>query len=92
MRAGRANSRLNPLTEIIGLRLLSRLPSVNEVAVLRDYLWDHVQDVRVGDHVILHVGYALSKLDPEEAERTLEAMRTPGVLEETLAELEEGTA
>lgn len=30
-----------------------------------------VDDVAVGDHVILHVGYALSKLDPEEAERTL---------------------
>ncbi len=28
-------------------------------------------DVKVGDYVILHVGYALSKLDPEEAERTL---------------------
>ena len=27
--------------------------------------------VQVGDYVILHVGYALSKLDPEEAERTL---------------------
>lgn len=27
--------------------------------------------VEVGDYVILHVGYALSKLDPEEAERTL---------------------
>jgi len=30
-----------------------------------------LDDVRVGDYVILHVGYALSKLDPEEAERTL---------------------
>ena len=30
-----------------------------------------VDDVQVGDYVILHVGYALSKLDPEEAERTL---------------------
>jgi hydrogenase expression/formation protein HypC len=27
--------------------------------------------VQVGDYVILHVGYALSKLDPEEAEKTL---------------------
>jgi len=27
--------------------------------------------VRVGDYVILHVGYALAKLDPAEAERTL---------------------
>ena len=30
-----------------------------------------LSDVKVGDYVILHVGYALSKLDPEEAERTL---------------------
>ena len=30
-----------------------------------------VDGVQVGDYVILHVGYALTKLDPEEAERTL---------------------
>jgi len=30
-----------------------------------------VEDVAVGDYVILHVGYALNKLDPEEAARTL---------------------
>ncbi len=30
-----------------------------------------VEDVAVGDYVILHVGYALSKLDPDEAARTL---------------------
>jgi len=30
-----------------------------------------LDDVQVGDYVILHVGYALSKLDPEEAQRTL---------------------
>ena len=28
-------------------------------------------DVQVGDYVILHVGYALTRLDPEEAEKTL---------------------
>jgi hydrogenase expression/formation protein HypC len=27
--------------------------------------------VQVGDYVILHVGYALSRLDPEEAAKTL---------------------
>ena len=27
--------------------------------------------VRVGDYVILHVGYALARLDADEAERTL---------------------
>ena len=31
-------------------------------------------DVAVGDYVILHVGYALSRLDPAEAERTLAAI------------------
>ena len=30
-----------------------------------------VEDVQVGDYVIVHVGYALSKLDTEEAEATL---------------------
>lgn len=30
-----------------------------------------VEGVQVGDYVILHVGYALTRLDPEEAERTL---------------------
>ncbi|MGE5471929.1 MAG: HypC/HybG/HupF family hydrogenase formation chaperone [Bacteroidota bacterium] len=30
-----------------------------------------VDNVAVGDYVIVHVGYALNKLDPEEAARTL---------------------
>ena len=28
-------------------------------------------DLRVGEYVILHVGYALSRIDPDEAEKTL---------------------
>ena len=31
-----------------------------------------VDDVVVGDYVIVHVGYALNRLDPDEAARTLE--------------------
>lgn len=30
-----------------------------------------VDDVAVGDYVIVHVGFALNKLDPEEAAQTL---------------------
>ncbi len=30
-----------------------------------------LDDVAVGDYVIVHVGYALARLDPEEAQRTL---------------------
>ena len=38
-----------------------------------------VDDLQVGDYVVLHVGYALAKIDPEEAERTLEMLATAGV-------------
>jgi hydrogenase expression/formation protein HypC len=30
-----------------------------------------IEDAAVDDYVVVHVGYALSKLDPTEAERTL---------------------
>lgn len=42
-----------------------------------------VEDVRVGDYLLIHVGYALARLDPDEAERTLALMReaaVPGLL------------
>ena len=35
-----------------------------------------VDDVVVGDYVIIHVGYALSKLDQQEAEKTLKDFQT----------------
>jgi hydrogenase expression/formation protein HypC len=31
-----------------------------------------IEDVAIGDYVIVHVGFALSKLDPLEAAKTLE--------------------
>lgn len=38
-----------------------------------------VEDVAVGDYVILHVGYALNRLDPEEAEKTLKLLAEAGI-------------
>ena len=38
-----------------------------------------VDDVEVGDYIVLHVGYALARIDPEEAARTLEMLATAGV-------------
>ena len=40
-----------------------------------------VDDVRVGDYVIVHVGYALSKLDTEEAEKTLRLFKEMGEMQ-----------
>ena len=39
-----------------------------------------VDGVRVDDYVIVHVGYALSRLDAEEAERTLKLFEEMGAL------------
>jgi hydrogenase expression/formation protein HypC len=37
-----------------------------------------IEDLAVGDYVIIHVGYALAKIDPDEAMRTLELMQQLG--------------
>ncbi|MCG7932478.1 MAG: HypC/HybG/HupF family hydrogenase formation chaperone [Candidatus Thiodiazotropha lotti] len=38
-----------------------------------------VEDVTVGDFVLIHVGYALNKVSEEEAQRTLELFAQAGV-------------
>ena len=53
--------------------------------VLREIDITLVDDLKVGDYVILHVGYALSKLNETEALETLRLMEESGVLEETEA-------
>lgn len=39
-----------------------------------------VEDVALGDYLIIHVGFALNKLDPEEAEKTLALFAEMGEL------------
>jgi hydrogenase expression/formation protein HypC len=39
-----------------------------------------VDGVALGDYVIVHVGYALTRLDPDEAQRTLDAFAEAGIL------------
>ncbi|MFC2123700.1 HypC/HybG/HupF family hydrogenase formation chaperone [Bacteroidota bacterium] len=34
-----------------------------------------VIDVKVGDYILMHTGFAIQKLDPEEAKSTLELFR-----------------
>jgi len=43
-----------------------------------------LEDVRLGDYLLIHAGYALARLDPDDAEQTLASMReaaVPGVPE-----------
>ncbi|MGS4884915.1 HypC/HybG/HupF family hydrogenase formation chaperone [Roseibium sp. MB-4] len=46
-----------------------------------------VEDLAVGDYVLVHVGYALHKVSPDEAARTLQLMAEAGVLQEELDEM-----
>jgi hydrogenase expression/formation protein HypC len=46
-----------------------------------------VDGVVPGDYVLVHVGYALHKVSPEEAARTLALMAEAGVLQEELKEI-----
>jgi hydrogenase expression/formation protein HypC len=39
-----------------------------------------VDGIGVGNYVIVHVGYALTRLDPDEAQRTLDAFVEAGML------------
>lgn len=43
--------------------------------VRKDVCLAYVPECEVGDYVIVHVGFAISKVDEEEAERTLEVLR-----------------
>ncbi len=38
-----------------------------------------VDGVVPGDYVIVHVGYALTRLDPDEAQKTLDAFAAAGI-------------
>lgn len=46
----------------------------------------------VGKWALIHVGFAMSEIDEEEAEKTLEALRGLGEAQETLEAIAEGAA
>ncbi len=50
--------------------------------VVKKICLDHVRDVRSGDYVLVHVGFALSKIDEDEAKETFDLLEKMGGLEE----------
>ena len=66
-----------------------RVGRVNFGGVVKRVCLDYVPEVEVGDYTIVHVGFALSKIDEDEALRTLEVFRQMGVLEEELRQANE---
>jgi hydrogenase expression/formation protein HypC len=52
----------------------------------------YLPDLAVGDYVITHMGYALTRLEEADAAATLAMMRECGVLDSPTADVEETTA
>jgi hydrogenase expression/formation protein HypC len=54
---------------------ISRIAKVQFGGVTRQVYLDFVPEVQPGDYVLVHVGFAISRIEPEEAERTYELLR-----------------
>jgi hydrogenase expression/formation protein HypC len=60
----------------------NRIARVQFGGITRHAFLNFVPEAQVGDFVIVHVGFAISRLDEEEARRTFEALESMGIVEE----------
>ncbi len=65
---------------------LMRMGKVDFGGVIQDVCLAYVPEAEVGDYVIVHVGFAISRVDEEEAEETLRLMAEAGILAQELEE------
>ncbi len=62
-----------------------QMASVEFGAIRRDVCIEYVPDVEVGDYVLVHVGFALSRIDEAEAKRVFALLEELGELVELSA-------
>ena len=60
----------------------TRMANVDFGGVRKEVCLAYLPDIQVGDYTIVHVGFALTKLDEASAKETLELMRSVGLLDE----------
>ena len=65
---------------------LQRIGKINFGGVVKEANLAYVPDVKVGDYVIVHVGFALSKVDEAEAQKVFEYLKQM----DELGELKDG--
>ena len=80
------------LVETIRDEYGTRMGRVNFGGVVKDVCLAYLPDIAVGDYTIVHVGFAISKIDEASALATLKTFEELGLLEEGLTELREGEA
>ncbi|HWI56753.1 MAG TPA: HypC/HybG/HupF family hydrogenase formation chaperone [Bacillota bacterium] len=73
------------VTSISGDDPLTRTAKIDFGGILKEASLAYVPEVKVGDYVIVHVGFALSRVDEEEANKVFEYLREM----QELSELEE---
>ncbi len=71
---------------------LIRTGRINFGGVVKRVCLDYVPEIQVGDYAIVHVGFAISIIDEQTAQETLETFRAMGVLDEELGTEEEAFA
>jgi hydrogenase expression/formation protein HypC len=54
---------------------LIRMGRVNFGGIIKEASLAYVPEVKIGDYVIVHVGFALSKVDEEEAQKVFEYLK-----------------
>ena len=70
------------IVSVTGQEPLQRQAKVSFGGVMKDVNLAYVPDASVGDYVIVHVGFALSKVDEDEANRVFEYLKEMEELEE----------
>ena len=66
-----------------------KMGKVNLGGIVKRVCLDFVPEIEVSDYSIVHVGFAIERVDQETAEKTLDVFRKMGVLDEELADGEE---
>lgn len=61
-----------------------RMGKVNFGGIVKEVCLAYVPDIEVGDYTIVHVGFAISKLDEASALETLKLFEEMGALDEEL--------
>ena len=67
----------------------TRMGRVSFGGVVKYVCLAYLPEIAVGDYTIVHVGFAISKIDEASAQETLRTFAELGLLEESLAELRE---
>ena len=62
-----------------------RLGRVQFGGIVRQVRLDFVPEALAGDYVMVHVGFAISRVDAEQAQRTFEFLEQMGALTEELS-------